>query len=190
MKYLQRKIIYLTPQVGWWLVENQRWGHLRIQSLERSKRHFEFRRLVHGERRLQPRLRHFSGQGNKIGIWVHFQLSIKSPSLLSGWPEDDTLNLGSVKISQTSKATLLGWKIELKARNLLDVISFWFDKGLSTQDLSLDTSEKGETLVGFPSMSKVVSECGAGCQWGYVVKFTGVSMSEAIHNNVIVIQNV
>lgn len=75
-----------------------------------------------------------------------------------GWPENDKLLVGSPKVTEgQTKVSLLG----------------------SNDNLEFSESE-GKVEIQFPSMSHVLSSCGSGCQWGYVVKMTNLASEEQI----------
>jgi len=68
------------------------------------------------------------------------------------WPEDDILILADPVSKEDTKVSLLGLEESLEFRQI--------DEGLA---------------VHFPSMSKLVRECGSGCRWGYVLKLENLA---------------
>jgi hypothetical protein len=75
-------------------------------------------------------------------------------ALVIGWPENDVLTLGSVRV--VSKETT----------------SIQF-VGLPNSPLKFQQTDQG-LQIEFPSMSLVASQCGAGCQWVYALKMSNV----------------
>jgi len=71
-----------------------------------------------------------------------------------GWPDDDTLILGDVELTEQSTVELLG---------------------LSGQKLQFTKSGPNKTAIKFPSMSKFVQKCGKKCMPAYTLKLQSVS---------------
>lgn len=46
--------------------------------------------------------------------------------------------------------------------------------GLPDQDLSFSITEDNLVSVAFPSMSRLRSSCGPGCDWAYVLRISGL----------------
>lgn len=75
-------------------------------------------------------------------------------ALVIGWPEGDSITLGSVKaVSKASSITFIGLK-----------------------DGNLEFEQTSDGLkIEFPSLSSVLNECGPGCQWVYAIKMENVA---------------
>ena len=75
-------------------------------------------------------------------------------ALVIGWPEGDSITLGSV--NALSKATTI--------------------KFIGLNDANLDFEQTADGLnIKFPSLSSVLNGCGSGCQWVFVLKMENVA---------------